>query len=328
MRRSARRAASSLAAAVSEANPSSLALLSPQQGLAWSFGELDAAARSLAAGLAGLGYGKNSVAISDIPNVAENLLLQCALSHLGAAIATPPKDPVALATLCEKYDVKGIVCVDGTSPPLSLDQLRPLASATSAPTVCLEGTSPAARISFEDLLSSSPRGDSPAASDDSLLGVFGGAALSQSAALGHGSDLAAKLEVSPEDRLCCSVTLMHAFGIGSACSAALGTGATLVLPAVGGIRGCGNPVQRASVTLEVLASTKATVLVGDTHTLRAMAGLPAPSGLALRTGAIKIGSGSTFLDGVREAPPGPKGGEPLPLEYAGVPLHAIGKAAS
>ena len=188
----------------------------------------------------------------------------------------------------------------------------------------------------------------------SLLGIYGGAPLSQSAALGLGSELAAKLEVTAADRICCSVTLMHAFGIGSACGAALGSGATLVLPAgscthtkpplplhhhahthhsrtaVGGIRGCGNPTQRAEVTLEVLASTQATVLVGDTHTLRAMAelGQAPPAGLELRTGVIKIGSGSTFLDDVREAPPGPKGGAPLPLEYAGVSLHAIGKKAA
>ena len=46
----------------------------------------------------------------------------------------------------------------------------------------------------------------------------------------------------------------------------------------------------------------------------------------LRTGVVKIGSGSTFLDGVTEVPPGPKGGDPLPLEYAGVALRAMGKA--
>jgi hypothetical protein len=82
------------------------------------------------------------------------------------------------------------------------------------------------------------------------------------------------------------------------------------------------------VTIDVLASTGATQLFGDTHTLRAMAAAAAATPLpplALRTGVIKIGSGTDFLDGVREAP-APKGGEPLPLEWAGVTLHAFGKA--
>ena len=97
---------------------------------------------------------------------------------------------------------------------------------------------------------------------------------------------------------------------------------------MGGIRGCGDPKQRASVTAEVLASTSATVLFGDTHTLRAMRAQAAPTApLALRTGVVKIGSGSTFLVGVTEAPSG-KGTDALPLEFAGVSFHAFGKAAA
>ena len=112
----------------------------------------------------------------------------------------------------------------------------------------------------------------------------------------------------------------------SAVSGALRAGAAVVLPAVGGIRGCGDPKQRAAVTAEVLASTQASVLFGDTHTLRAMLAVGStPDALALRTGVIKIGSGSTFLDGVTEAP-GSKGAEPLPLALGEVAFHAMGKA--
>ena len=40
---------------------------------------------------------------------------------------------------------------------------------------------------------------------------------------------------------------------------------------------------------------------------------------------VKIGSGADFLEGVTEVPT--KGGDPLPLTYAGVDFVAMGKAA-
>ena len=82
------RSLSSFAAAVASAPPTALALLAPQQGITFSYGELDDKARRLAAGLAEIGVRPGSLVISDVPNVAENLVLQLALSHLGAAIAT------------------------------------------------------------------------------------------------------------------------------------------------------------------------------------------------------------------------------------------------
>lgn len=316
------RAASSLAS-LGAPPPSALALLAPQQGISMEYGQLDLKARQLATGLEDLGYVAGSVIISDFPNTAENLLLQCALAHVGAAIATPPKDEAAMAALCAAHDVRGVVTVDGMAPTAG--------PAKALPTVYLEleeGLRPASRgaVAFAELLEHCPpRGGAPAATPESLVGVFGTAPLSHAAAADLGADAASTLGLSAADRVCCSVTLMHAFGV-QACAAAFGAGAAVVLPAVGGIRGCGDPSQRASVTADVLATSGATVLFGDTHTLRAMAAAPAPAAmLALRTGVIKIGSGSSFLPGVREAP-APKGGEPLPLEYAGVAMHAFGKA--
>ena len=320
-------APTSIAAAVSVATPSNLALLAPQQEIAWTYEELDLKARQLASGLEDLGYKPGCVVISDIPNVAENLLLQCALAHIGASIMTPPKDVDALAALCAKHNIKGVICVDGATPPLSSPIKQPLPAIHLDVT---EGLRPAqGSVPFGELLAHCPpRGATPAASEDSVLGVFGGSSLTQSAGLSLGASAASKLMLSADDRVCCSVTLMHAFGIGSSVCSAFSSGAAVVLPAVGGIRGCGDPKQRASVTAEVLASTSATVLFGDTHTLRAMRAQAAPTApLALRTGVVKIGSGSTFLDGVTEAPSG-KGTDALPLEFAGVSFHAFGKAAA
>ena len=135
------------------------------------------------------------------------------------------------------------------------------------------------------------------------LGYFGGtSALTHGEAMACGADARARLGIAPADRVCVSITLCHAFGIGSAVGAALGAGAAVVLPAVGGIRGCGVPSQRAAVTREVLASEGCTLLFADSHTLgatpaagsaEAAALPPLPS---LRGGVVKIGSGADFLE--------------------------------
>ena len=306
-------------------------MLSPQQGIEWSYGELDEKSRCLASGLEDIGYKSGSVAISDVPNVVENLLLQLALSHLGGSICTPPKDAAAMEAISQKFNIRGVVCLDGEAPPSTAVLQDPL------PLTYLsvgDGCRPAAgSVEFTELITHCPpRGDAPVANEGSTLGIYGGAALTHGTALALGADASRKLSIGPGDRVCCSVTLMHAFGIASACTTALISGAAVVLPAVGGIKGCGDPKQRASVTLEILATTGTTVLFGDSHTLKALVALPPPlpepSALSLRTGVIKIGSGNDFLDGVTEIPaPAKGGGAATPLEFLGTAFHAFGKKA-
>ena len=82
-------------------------------------------------------------------------------------------------------------------------------------------------------------------------------------------------------------------------------------------------------TVEVLKAARATLMFGDTHTLRAMPPPPPPGEepLALRAGVVKIGSGSSFLPGVTEVPAKEGSGEPpLSLEWGGIRFHAFGKA--
>ena len=88
-------------------------------------------------------------------------------------------------------------------------------------------------------------------------------------------------------------------------------GGTVMLPAVGGIRGCGDPAQRAKVTRDALVHTNSTLLFGDSHTIKALEPLGVPEGLSLRDGVIKIASGTDFLDST--------------VQYAGVSLRSMGK---
>jgi hypothetical protein len=124
--------------------------------------------------------------------------------------------------------------------------------------------------------------------------------------------------MNTDDRVCVSITLYHAFGIGSACSAALQSGAAIVLPAVGGLQGCGVPSQRAKVTLDTLVSEKCTLLFADTHTLKALhderlteALQKANLSAHLRGGVCKTGSGVDILSET--------------VTLAGVTLETLGK---
>ena len=103
---------------------------------------------------------------------------------------------------------------------------------------------------------------------------------------------------------------------GSAVCSALAAQAAVVLPAVGGIRGCGVPSERAEATLSVLAGERCTVLFADTHVVKNLQQLPLPRGgvIQLRTGVCKTGSGSDFL--------------PQTVRYAGIELQTMGKQAA
>jgi hypothetical protein len=86
--------------------------------------------------------------------------------------------------------------------------------------------------------------------------------------------------------------------MGSGVCSTIKEGATLVLPSVGGIRGCGVPSKRAESTLKVLESEKCTLLFADKHTLKAFddEGSLDPHRLSLRGGVCKVGSGSQYLE--------------------------------
>ena len=182
----AARSLASVVARAAVATPSRLALLAPQQNISWSFEELDSKARKLATGLEDLGYTQGSVALSDIPNVAENILLQLALGHLGAAIATPPKDEAALAKLASKHNVRGVVCLDSSAGVLSdgggISEPLPMVEVGG------DGTRPARGVvPFYELVEHCPpRGATPSATESSLLGSYGGAELTHGACLALG----------------------------------------------------------------------------------------------------------------------------------------------
>ena len=314
---------STLLDAVAAGAPEAPALIAPQQDVAWSYSELRARARSLAFGLRshGFGFERGQVLVSDLPNVAENLLLQLAVARLGGATATA-KDANAVAALVDAgVDVRGVVVADGAnSAILDAGDALPL-----RPIIGDWGLHALIEMSGGDGSDEDDAAGEGVGADDAL-GYFGSTTpLRHGEAAALGAAARARLALTADDRACVAITLCHAFGIGSAVAAALGAGAAVVLPAVGGIRGCGVPSQRAQVTREVVAAERCTLLFADSHTLGALPpgddDASAPP-LSLRGGVVKIGSGSDFLDDVKETS---IGGSMRALKYGGVPLIAMGK---
>lgn len=320
MRSHRARTASSLASLVhgrAGHAPDSLAVVAPQQGVSWTYGDFSQRATQVAGALASLGYSRGDVLVTDLPNSAENLLLQVAASHLGVAVATVT-DATALDALSQVGRVRGGVThktegaagmLGGASLPISPVIVEELDGSLAQLTTA--GSPPLAPVEV----------DSAAA-----LGYWSSTTplTNREAICEMGTAAKSRLNMGANDRVLVSITLCHAFGIGSAVGGSLLAGAAIVLPGASGIRGCGSPGQRARVTLQVLESQRCTLLFADVHTLKA---LPHPGQAdltALRGGACKVGSGADFLESVAEAKLGPEG-EMRPLEYAGVRLVAVGK---
>lgn len=129
--------------------------------------------------------------------------------------------------------------------------------------------------------------------------------------MGNGAAAAAALGMSRgKDALCISVPLAHPMGLGFGVLAAWRAGATVVLPSL-----AGGAAAAAEATLAAMAEERCSLMLADSHTLRALPqGLDAPpAGLeAFRGGLTKVGSG----DGV---------GLDEPRTWAGVPLTTVGK---
>ncbi|KAJ1622522.1 hypothetical protein T492DRAFT_1061702 [Pavlovales sp. CCMP2436] len=298
---------------VARCAPSSAALLVPEQGLALSYGELRSATRKFAAGLYAFGARAGNLVVADLPNTGENLLLQIAASRAGVAVATV-KDAEALSALVAAISAQGgrvcgAITTDASSTLARAGASLPLGVVTAGPAL--------------EKLMGAPEEGAPAehereAPEGKPLGYWSSLkALTHEEALALGSACAEELALQPTDRVCVAISLYHAFGIGSACASALHSGAAIVLPAVGGIRGCGVPEQRAALTLRVLAAQQCTVLFADSHTLKA---LESPELVRareeldlshLRAGVVKVGSGADFLEAT--------------ITFAGVPLRTLGK---
>mmetsp|Transcript_4052 Transcript_4052/g.8464 ORF Transcript_4052/g.8464 Transcript_4052/m.8464 type:complete len:309 (+) Transcript_4052:32-958(+) len=269
--------------------PAAPALLSPQQGIYLSYSQLHDQCVGLSLGLKDRGVGHGSVVATDLPNVAEGILLHLACARLGAAVATAKNED----TLGSIPNVKCAVATGETS------WLMPESSILAGGGEMNDMLRYKSIGEGDDILDT----DSNEQDSERSLGYFNNTKpLTHGSALSMGSDMRENFSMGTSDKVCVSITLYHAFGIGSACSSALLSGAAIVLPAVGGLRGCGVPSQRAEVTLETLATEQCTLLFADSHTLKALHDNSLSEKLGdadlsnLRGGVCKTGSGTEILN--------------------------------
>ena len=167
------------------------ALLSPQQNIALSYDQLRCQVQGLSAGLQDRGVELGDSVVTDIPNVAEGLLLHLACSRLGAAIATA-KDASVLNT------IPNVRCAVTASSDSWLSQ-----HSLSAPPLIADGEE------MDSMLRSVALDDPD--DDDQLidrhaslrpLGYFGSAnPLTQESALKQGEDMRQHLVMKHEDFL-------------------------------------------------------------------------------------------------------------------------------
>jgi len=286
---------------------SNAALISPQQaGIRWTYEDLQSRAAGLSIGLQDRGVSKGDVVATDLPNVAEGLVLHLACARLGATLATAKKAEV-LQTI-----PNGIKCAvvvmpttadfekrddDGAAWSLAREEFR-------SPHIVAGSHEMEAMLNLGLTSDGELDDDNDEHASKRPLGYFNSAnALTHESTLQQGLQMKEFFKMNDDDRSCVSITLYHAFGIGSACSSAFLSGSAVVLPAVGGLAGCGVPSQRAQVTLKTLVDEKCSLLFADTHTLKALHGEGLVEHLAnadlpshLRGGVCKTGSGTDILN--------------------------------
>lgn len=245
--------------------------------------------------------GAKKVLVCDLPNVCENLLLQLACSRLGIGYLTTKDDKSLETVMSSKEEIQIVAAIPATvdSWLAKNDALAKVTSVVQVEELFSDLANHSSAVVMEDSLDDAPHGyfntvTSPLR--NSQLVPLALAAESQ-------------LQLTESDSVLVSITLCHQFGIASGVGAALAAGSKIVLPAVGGIRGCGVPAERAEAVRQVLKDEKVTVLFSDAPVIKQLGDkVEAP---ALRTGVVKVGSGADFLD--------------EKIQLAGVPLWTMGK---
>ena len=265
-----------LAQAAAKRWPTAVALRSQTEALTLDFGTLERRATATAAVLQSRGLEAGQVLVSDLQNTSQNLVVQLACSSLGVAYGTAKNDK-ALAKLTSTLDVGGILCTDAPNDGHMAHGVSLIL--------------PAADLHQESM---GREGESVSGGANENHAFYNSTSpLTNDTIEELAEDAVRHLELTPSDTACVSITLSHAFGIGSAAAACLASGACISLPNVDGLHGCGVPSDRAAATLLALEDG-ATVLYADTHTLKALPEEVNPP--QLRTGVCKISSGADFLE--------------------------------
>mmetsp|Transcript_32094 Transcript_32094/g.63986 ORF Transcript_32094/g.63986 Transcript_32094/m.63986 type:complete len:303 (+) Transcript_32094:13-921(+) len=266
-----------------------VALVSSAQDIVWTYSELNDRVLSMASTLMDNNEKPGEDAVSmRLDNCAENVVTQLACASVGVPVFTYKTggdlaDSVATSHLVASTETIAQVMAD-VFPTSSSDEI---------------GNPDSGAVIFHRPTDSTKLDATQKKLILNLVGLVGNESSEQnfpappffySSATGvpfehliAGGDLMGKyMNLKEGDRLCLPVTLNHTFGMAGAL-AAFGIGSSVVLP---------SPKPDPDSTLAAIRNSGATVLLADTHTLKALEGTAAPA--SLRGGLVKVGSGEVL----------------------------------
>merc|ERR1712080_396131 len=119
-----------------------IALVAPRQNIEWTYSDVSNYVGRLAGNLSRIGYRHGDVIATDLASCAENLLLQLAASHLGAAVLTL-KGAEVLEKVGGSVAVKGVVAESESSFLMS--------QSFQAPSVSVERAQGSGSIPLSDM---------------------------------------------------------------------------------------------------------------------------------------------------------------------------------
>lgn len=189
-------------------SPDRVALVSPSQGIEWTYGELWGKILQVAGGMTKVGFSSGGAVVSDETDSVANLLLQMAAAHNGMIVAFVDSEE-QLKCMESSVPLQGAVfgssssfLKDASIPGATVDELQN--SGGKAGDGAVDRNFPLAYYNQ----------DVPTTNRQVYL---------------HGVGIAGLLEIKPDDQVCLASSLTHSFGVGSAI-AALVRSASIYVP--------------------------------------------------------------------------------------------------
>ena len=256
-----------------------LALVVPSADIRWTYGELLDRARWFAAGLHEMGYAPGQKLGARLEN-SEQLLV----ALVGTALVGADVETAKTAELLAEVTCRGTIVHhrDAAVAGAMIGQHEPIA---------VGGGAIKDPVVHYDILIEAFRGkNAPELTKEQSSYYFSTTRAAADAALvANGAAAASALEIATSDLTCVSVPLAHPMGFGFGVLSAFQGRSAVVLPSLQG----GTEAAAAS-TAQAMAEEKCTLLLADSHVLKALPAA-APDGLAaFRGGLTKIGSGDAI----------------------------------
>jgi len=219
-------------------------------------------------------------------NCVESIIAQLGAALAGVTVVTAKSPSDAALSDCRGIVMSTSVTQDTTPQGLMPHEKHP-------PIVCHDDFgvgSASVALFWQSVVDTRPIDMKRICIDESRnFGIYGTAKpITQKEIVELARSMQSELALTADDCVVLPVPLAHSFGFGSGAMATLMAGGTLVLP----------PSKDAEVVLQAIQDHHATVLLCDTHIIKAFQEMNMSSDSAsLRAGVVKVGSGNTFQMG-------------------------------